>query len=331
MKSFFTQVLAMLTTIILIVLLLIIILAVSSSDTPSIKDNSYLTINLEGGLPEYTQPQDLQAKIMGESQESLQRILGNLAKARVDERIDGVIFRIHGDGMGYAMMEEIRAAIDSCQAAGKMIYAYATSMSRNSMYLAATCDSIFMPPTAYFTFHGFASEKLFIKGTLRKIGVKVNLHKIKEYKTAAEMIQEDKMTDEDREMTGWILDEIWDNYMTQVAADRNLSPADLEKIMKQGSLLVEDALAAKLIDGIRYWDDFVQPLKQKDDKKLRQVSQADYHAVDPDDLDLTGDKKIAVVHAQGLIAGRKSGLNPLLGQMMGYESVAAESARSIGR
>jgi protease-4 len=323
MKSFFTLVLAILTTFLILILLFVIILAVSTSDTPSIKKHSFLVINIDGGLPEYAEPEDLQSKIMGESPESLQRILSNLEKAKVDERIDGVIFRIHGDGLGYAMMEEIRAAIDSCQNAGKTIYAYATSMSRNSMYLAAACDSIFMPPAGYFSFHGFASEKFYIKNALKKIGVKFNLHKIKEYKTAAEIIQEEKMTDENREMTGWILDEIWENYLTQVATDRNLSAEALIKNMEKGSLLVAEALTEKLIDDIRYWDDFVDSLKQPDDKKLRQVSQASYSAVDPDELNLTGDKKIAVIHAQGTIGGRKSGLNPLLGQMMGYESVAA--------
>lgn len=324
MKSFFQIMLAILASFLILVLLFSIIIAVSSSDTPSIKDNSYLVINIEGALPEYAQPIDLQAKIMGQSPESLNRILSNLKKARVDERIDGIIFRIHSDGMGYAMMEEIRAAIDSCQTAGKMVYAYATSMTRSSMYLASACDSIFMPPTAYFTFHGFASEKLYFKNALKKIGIKVNLHKIKEYKTAAEMIQEEKMTDESREMSEWILDEVWDNYMKQVSADRKLSESELIKIMEQGSMLVEDAHAAKLIDGVRYWDEFIEPLKQEDDKKLRQVSQSSYAAIDPDDLDLTGDKKIAVIHAQGLIAGRRSGVNPLLGQLMGYESVTAD-------
>jgi len=324
MKSFFKLVFAILTAFFILVLLFIIILAASSVDTPSVKKHAYLMINIDGGLPEYAEPEDLQAKILGESSESLQRILSNLEKVKVDERIDGVIFRIHGDGLGYAMMEEMRAAIDSCQVAGKMIYAYATSMSRNSMYLAAACDSIFMPPTGYFSFHGFASEKFYIKNMLKKLGVKVNLHKIREYKTAAEMLQEDKMTDADREMTEWILEEIWENYLTQVAADRKIAPEALVNIMEKGSLIVTEAHAEKLIDGVRYWDEFVQNLKQPEDKKLRQVSQSSYASIDPDDLDLTGDKKIAVVHAQGFIGGRKSGQNPLLGQMMGYESVATQ-------
>ena len=194
MKSFFKLVLALLTAFFILILVFMIILIASTSDSPSIKDNSYLIINIEGGMPEYIQPQNLQAKILGESQESLQRILSNLEKAKVDERFDGVIFKIHGDGVGYAMIEEIRAAIDSCQSAGKTVYAYATSMSRNSLYLAAACDSIFMPPAGYFTFHGLASGKFYVKNALKKIGIKVNLHEIKEYKTAAEMIQQEKMT-----------------------------------------------------------------------------------------------------------------------------------------
>ncbi|MBU8871751.1 MAG: S49 family peptidase, partial [Gemmatimonadales bacterium] len=49
---------------------------------------------------------------------------------------------------------------------------------------------------------------------------------------------------------------------------------------------------------------------------------------DPADLDLKGDKKIAVIHAQGNIGGRKNAVNPVLGLMMGHETIVNELLRA---
>lgn len=321
MKSFFKMVLAIITSIIFLFLLVIIIIAISVGGGPDIKKHSYLIVNYGGELLEYTPTDGIETKILGEDVETLQRILSNLEKAAVDKKIDGVIFRIYGAAGGYAMMQEIRSAIQTCQDSGKAVYAFAETLSRSSMFLAAACDSVFVPPTAYISFTGFASEYMFIKNTLDKLGVKVHLSKIKDYKTAAEIVMEEKMTPAAREMSGWILNEIWEIYMQTVSADRNITVADVVRIMEKGVLSANEAKEMDLVDNILYWDQLEARLLQKDDKKLRTVSQSSYAELDPEMFDLGGDKKIAVIHAQGLIAGHTSGSSPALGVTMGSQSV----------
>jgi protease-4 len=68
-------------------------------------------------------------------------------------------------------------------------------------------------------------------------------------------------------------------------------------------------------------------LKGKE-KDLRTVSSSRYALVEPSKLGLKGKKKIAVVHAQGMIGGRKTRTDPMLGIMMGHESVIAELRRA---
>jgi len=328
MKSFFKIVLATFVAICLFIVLILIIISLATSDEPQIKRDSFLVIDYEDELYEYAPAGGIEAKILGAEPETLNRILINLKKAAVDKKIKGVIFRIHGAGGGYGMLEEIRQAIKAFQVTEKKVYAFATTMSRKALFLASACDSIFMPPTGYFTFTGFNSERFYIKNMLEKIGLKVNLHKIKDYKSAAEMIQEEEMTSYTREMTQWMLDQIWDIYMEAVTTDRELTTQDVETAMRQAIFSVEEAREAKLIDEILYWDQLEARLKLPDDKKLRLVSQSDYAKIDPAALDLGGKQKIAVIHAQGIIGGRQSGANPVLGVMMGYQSVMNDLRRA---
>jgi protease-4 len=89
------------------------------------------------------------------------------------------------------------------------------------------------------------------------------------------------------------------------------------------------AKEAGLIDDIRYWDEVDSLLTGEDDEKLRTVSQSKYAEVERKSL-IKGKKKIAVVHAYGLIGGRKSKTDPMWGMIMGHESVAKE-LRRVGK
>ncbi|MCI0511643.1 signal peptide peptidase SppA [candidate division KSB1 bacterium] len=322
MKSFLKLIFAMLFALTLFFLMLVIfIIVISLPAKPDLKKHSYLLIEYTDQLEEYPPVTGWEEKLIGEEPETLHRILENLEKAAVDKKIDGVILRIHGDGGGYAMLTEIRAAIAKFRQSQKKVYAYATTMTRKSYFLAAACDSIFMPPSGYFAFTGFASEHTFIKGTLDKLGIQANLHKIKDYKTAAEIFQETQMTKNAREMSTWLLDEMWDLFVTALENDRGLTRPQIETAMRQALFPVTEAVQLKLIDDSRYWDELEAQLKQPSDKNLRLISQKTYAEIDSDLLDFGSDQKIAVVHAQGLIGGRQSSANPMLGITMGYESV----------
>ncbi len=126
----------------------------------------------------------------------------------------------------------------------------------------------------------------------------------------------------------WMLDEFWDRFTKVLAADRGLSEDQIIAIMEHALFSAEEALEAGLIDGVKYWDEVEAMLKGDDDDELRTVSQSSYAEIEPGKLGLEGDKTIAVIHAQGMIAGRTSGVNPLLGVTMGHETVIAEFDRA---
>lgn len=329
MKSFFVAFLGALLAIIVLVLLVGSIGGYMAGKQPAIEDRSWLIVEMYGDLLEYDPPGGIMSQLVVSDVETLQRILDNLEKAAVDDRIEGVIFKVAaGNSVGTAMLQEIRGAIRRVQDTDKKVLVWAESFDRQDYLLLAACDEVLVPPTAYIGFTGFSSETLHVKRAFDKLGIKPNIHKIKDYKSAAETVIREDMSEPAREMRGWIMDEMWETLLETLAADRGFDEEKIVELMQHAYFTADEALDSGLIDRIAYWDELETELKGADEDALRSVSQGRYAEVLRSKLDLDGDKKIAVIHAQGTIIGRRNDVNPLLGLTMGHESIIAEFRRA---
>jgi protease-4 len=323
-KCFFATILAFAV----VAFVVVGMVASKSEGKKKVENHSYLVIDIYGEIAEYDPPAGIMGEVMGGKPETLQRVLGNLEKAAVDKRIDGVVFKISSsNSAGRAMLEEMRGAIKKVRAAGKKVYAYTDSMDRDAFYLASACDVICAPPPANVSFWGMGAGSQHVKNMLDKIGVKPNIDQIREYKSAAEMVTRAESSPEARENKEWLLAEYWSMMMQAFKEDRNLSEEKIVELMEFALFTAPEAKSAGLVDSVLYWDELEGMLKGKE-KDLRTVSQATYADVKPEKLGLKGPKKIAVVHASGMIGGRKSKVDPVFGIMMGHESVIAELRRA---
>ena len=329
MKSFLVAFLGALLAVIVLVMLVGGIGAYMAGRQPAIEDRSWLMVEMYGDLLEYDPPGGIMSQLGGDDVETLHRILGNLEKAAVDDRIEGVIFKVAaGNSVGTAMVQEIRGAIRRVQDADKKVLGWAESFDRQDYLLLAACDEVLAPPSAYIGFTGFSSETLHVKRAFDKLGIKPNIHKIKDYKSAAETVIREDMSEPAREMRTWIMDEMWDTLLETLAADRGIGEERIVELMQHAYFTAEEALNSGLIDRMAYWDELETELKGADDDALRSVSQERYAKVPRSELDLDGDRKIAIIHAQGTILGRRNDVNPLLGLTMGHESIIAELRRA---
>ncbi len=326
-----TLLLSFLGTLLALIVLVVLVgggVAIKASQKPKIEDRSWLVIDLYGEILEYNPPGGVMGKITGGEPETLHRILGNLEKAHHDERIVGVILKIASNGAGLAGMQEIRGELQKLREAGKRIYGWSDSISMRHYYLAAACDEFYLAPQADVTFTGIAVTSTHLRGALEKLGIKPNLHKIKDYKAAAELIMRDDMSPAAKENRQWMLDEIWEMVFADISTDRGLSEEDLTAAMERAVFSAAEAVERGLADELLYWDELEDRLKQEDDDELRTVSQSRYAQVERKKLDLDGDAKIAIVHAQGSIGGRETRVDPLFGLMMGHESVVSDLRRA---
>ena len=329
MKTFLKSLAGSLATVLIVVLIVGGYAAWVTSKKPKIRNGSYLVVELYDDLPEYDPPGGIMSKIAGGDGVTLQRVLDNLRKARVDDRIEGVVLKVSmGSRMGGGSVQEIREAIKRLQKVGKKVYGYAESFEEKEYYLLAACDEILVPETAYISITGFARNTIHVKKALEKLGIKPNIHKIKDFKSAAELVTREDMSEPARENNEWVLAEFWDFFTRDLVEDRGFSEERIVQLMEHAMFTAEQAKDEGLIDRIMYWDQVEEMLKKENDDELRTVSQSRYAQVPPAKVGLKGRRKIAVVHAQGIIAGRKSGVNPLLGLTMGHETIVTELRRA---
>jgi protease-4 len=296
-----------------------------AGEKPDVEKGSYLVVDIYGDVLAYDPPTSFPESVIGGKPETLHRVLSNLEKAGVDDRIEGVLLKVSpNNGLGMAMVEEIRGAIKKVQEAGKPVYAYADGYDRKCLFLAAACDSIFIAPPGTVTYIGYGQVRPYAKGLLEKLGIRANLHQIADYKSAAELVTRRDMSPEAREMINWIMDDVWEMEMGALTEELGMSEEQLVEHMEYAIFMSDEAKEAGLIDGVMYWSELKDHLKGEDDEKLETVSQADYAKVTRESVGLKGKKRIAVIHAHGMIGGRKSTVDPMLGMIMGHETVAAD-------
>lgn len=325
LRSFAASLLAL-----LVLLLIVVGAAATRFDSKSkIEDHSWLHIDLYGDVLEYDPPGGVLSEVTGGGALTLQQILENLDKAAVDERIDGVLLQLSSsNNAGPAKLQEMRGAVKRLQEAGKPVYGYADAMNSRTYYLAAACDSLYCPPSAYITFQGLGGSTMHLKKMMEKIGVNPELHAIRHYKSAAQMFTRTDLTPESKKNRGLLLDDIWDEMVAALQADRGLDEDRIVELMDHALFTPTEAVEMGLFDRELYWDELTNRLKAEDDERLRVVSHGRYSDEKPEDLDLKGDKKIAVIHAQGNIGGRENSVNPVLGLMMGHETIVNELLRA---
>ncbi len=319
MKQFFKFVLASMVGVLIISAILIfivigIIVAASSEKTVEVEPNSVLQISLNYPITERTPDNPLSGLsflgIDGDKTIGLNDILANIKKAKTDSNIKGIFLDQSYVIAGQATTEEIRNALIDFKKSGKFVIAYSEIYTQSFYYLASVADKVYINPKGIFEFHGFSSEITFLKGALDKLGIDVQIIKVGTYKSAVEPFFLTKMSDANRLQVNSYLGSLYDHFLTQISASRNINKDSLFNYANELKIrLPEDALKYKLVDGLKYKDEILAELKQltgadsKDD--LKSVELADYTKGETKKESEKKESKnrIAVVYASGEING----------------------------
>jgi protease IV len=318
---FFRMVAAVVVGIAVFFLIVGCIAYVKWGEPPRVVKGSILVVSLEGAFPEYP-PGGYTSGLLAEAYPTLHGVLDDLTKASVDKRIKGVLLVLDRPAAGYAALEEVRAGIQKVRAAGKPVWSWSDNVDLKSLYVASACDSFFVHPTGYCFVGGMYVERLYVAGTLEKLGIEPQIARMESYKSAVEMFTRKDMSPADREMEGWLLSDLYPRVLDDIAKGFGADARAVESVMERAVMPSADLVPLSLATGVREWDEMKGALprpKRADEPAL--LAAADYDRVPAEKVGLKGKKKIAVVHAQGMIAGDESGSDPLLGTIMGYKSV----------
>ena len=301
---------------------LFIILLIVTDREPVVVDNSYLHIPLSGSLPEYEAPDPL-AKALGRATLDMKQVRDVLEKARVDDRINGVVLELEYLQCGFGKLEELHHLITRFRESDKPVFAYLgpdLAFGRD-YYVASACDSIFMPPSANLFLNGVSSEVTFYKDFLKKFGIKAEFAQIGKYKNAPDVYTRNSMSDPHREVLTNIIDKRYRELLQVVAKNRDFSPEQTRHLMEDVSAFTgREAQGLGLIDRSAYLNDFTRQLSANT-RKPKRLSAVTYADVPASSLKIRNKSRIAVINCVGAIGGGKDREDPYFGKMMGSETV----------
>ncbi len=313
MKDFIKFTLATITGLILtgfivsIISIVIIIGFIASSETrTTVKKNSVMVLNLSGTIMEQMKEDPLHF-ILGNSYSSsgLKEILASIEKAKNHQNIKGIYLKAGALITSPATIQEIRNALLKFKESGKFIVAYGDFYTQGNYYLCSVADKIMLNPQGNVNWIGMASQPMFYKDLLDKVGIEMQVFKVGTYKSAVEPYISNSMSDANREQVTAFLHSIWNQMLDGVSQSRNITKDSLNAYADRLITLsaATDYVSNGLVDTLVYRDEatkYIQSLMYIDEQEtLNTLSLEDMMSVDEFAPKSKSGNSIAVYYAEG--------------------------------
>jgi protease-4 len=165
------------------------------------------------------------AELLGDGlpQTRVMDIVDALAYARDDDRISMVYLDLNYlGGGGLSKLQTVAAAIDDFQTSGKIVVARADYMGQQAYYLAAHADEIYLHPNGTVMFRGYGRFRTYYKDAIDRLRVDWNVFRVGTHKAFIEPYTRTDMSDEDREASERVVEQLWSMYRADVVAARGL-------------------------------------------------------------------------------------------------------------
>lgn len=281
------------------------IASVGSTPAYTPKENTVFKIKLQGTLADNSEENPF-AYWIGEEEEtlSLKDLLETIQIAKHDERIKGIYIEAGMLSAGSASLDALRRALIDFRENGKFVVAYADHFSQGNYYLCSVADRIFLNPQGILELQGLASQTLFYKGLMDKLGVEMQIFKVGTYKGAVEPFMLDKLSDANREQIQSYLSSIWNNITEGIAQARGISAESVNQYANEGLTFADPMKTVEygLVDSLKYKPEaeaYVKELAGQKSEELNTASVSQMKTL----LPLTSGKEpqVAILYAEGEI------------------------------
>ena len=265
------------------------------SDKVSLDDHTVLVMDLKGALVEES-PGGLKDKFIGELQGTatdtvrLRDVVMTLELATKDKHIDKVLLKLDGfQGGGLVSLREAASAIEKFKASGKQVVAWSTFYDQRQYYLAAHANQVLSHPMGGVLIEGFGRSRNYYKDALDKLGIKANLIRVGQFKSAGEPYVLNAPSQAALKAEAHVYDALWALYTGGVEKARNLPANSINQNMgKLPDALInvkgntaQLAIDWKWLDGLQTFESLRETLmkevgKDEDIQSFRQVGWKDY-------------------------------------------------------
>ena len=206
--------------------------------------------------------------VRGQTPRTLRGVLDSLRKAEDDDRVRALIAYVGAEAYGMATTQELRDAIQSFRASGKLAVVYADAFGEmgpgtRAYYLASAFDEVWLQPTGGLGLTGLLGTGQFLTGTLEKLDVKAQGDHRREYKTALNLFTEKAFTPPHREAVEGILESLQTQVVQGIAKGRGLSEAEVRTLIGEGPFIAPEAKDHGLVDHLGYYDEMLRSVRER--------------------------------------------------------------------
>ena len=178
-----------------------------------------------------------------------------------------------------------------------------TSVDNRNYSLATKSNEIFMPPamSANVNITGYYTEMMYYKNLADKLGIKVNVIHVGDYKSYGEQYVKDKMSPEYKENMERLLNKVYDNFVDNISEDRRLNKNLINERILAGDLIVSEPYQLKklgMVDELMYYEQIKEFVGKK---KVISLDKYLQYVYDNKKSTKKNNDKIAIIYAEGTI------------------------------
>lgn len=290
-----------------VVMVMVAYSSATMNNSSKIAKNSVLVLDLSDALQEQSKENlSVGFNFSTTSTLGLYDVIRMINYAKNDDKIKGIYIKSGANVNGFATSHELRKAIEDFKQSKKFVLAYSTSISQKAYYIASVADKIYLHPQGMMEWTGLASIVSFYKGTLDKLEIQPEIFFAGKYKSATEPFRVTQMTEANREQTYAWLNDLNNIMLSEVSSSRKIDTSTLRNLANNLTIQrPQDALNAKLIDGLKYNDEVQSELRKmlniKEENKLNLVSLDKYSKNKTFKKKNSSGNKIALLYAEGSI------------------------------
>jgi protease-4 len=293
-----------------------------------------LELDLAEGIIEQP-PRDPLSAAIARRRIVLRDLVDGLRRAAGDGRVHALVARVGTGRVGLSTAQEIRDAVWAFRASGKPAIAWSESFNEFGpatvpYYLATAFGEIWLQPSGAVGLTGVGLRAVFLRETLERAGVAVELGRRHEYKSAPETFTETGFTAAHREASERLVGSMFEQIAAGIGAARGLAPERVGELADAGPLLAAEALEAGLVDRLGYRDEVYGEIADRvGEHRPLLVARYSRRKARPSAVEratrLVRRRRpvLALVQAVGGVRLGRSGRGPLSGSAMGSDSVTS--------
>lgn len=243
-------------------LAILVVLWVTFSGKPEpLPERAALVLDLAGRVVDERSQIEAASLIFAQEPSSREILLMDLIDsvdiASSDERISALVLQLDGlVSIGQSKTTELGEAIARFRETGKPVVAIGDYYSQDQYRLAVEADAVLMHPFGAVALEGYSVYSNYFADALEKLSVTMHVFRAGEYKSIAEPLQRNDMSDGERAITKEWLQDLWSAYAAAVEERRGLETGALDALLNNFPQRLRDeggnagrlALQAGLVD-----------------------------------------------------------------------------------